>query len=274
MRAAPRVSLPRAGGHQLGQRRVRAVAVGQDRAAVGRRGDRRPRHADGRVVPGEARARRGRRTRSSRGRAARAARGRGSRGRRRPGSRPSRRRASSRVSTTGAARVPASTGRTSTSATNARPAADDPVVELAAVVVQAAQDAGGRGREVRLDEAGLGARRRAGVGRGQGRGTPRRATARGTTPRLSPWRGDRAVADAGQRPTAARVERSSRPTRRAGRALAEQRRQRSRPAPPATAGAARRPAAASARARAHAGGVDAAARSTPGPPRSRRRRRA
>src|SRR5262245_8579075 len=41
-------------GHELREGRVRAVAVRQDRPAVGRGVDRRPRHANGGVVPGEA----------------------------------------------------------------------------------------------------------------------------------------------------------------------------------------------------------------------------
>ena len=39
---------------QLGQRRVRGVTLRRDRASVGGRRERRPGHADGRIVPGEA----------------------------------------------------------------------------------------------------------------------------------------------------------------------------------------------------------------------------
>ena len=62
-----------------------AIAVGQDRPAVGGREIGRPRNAGRRIVPGEAELVRCRRTRRSRGRGVRAARGRGSRGRHRPG---------------------------------------------------------------------------------------------------------------------------------------------------------------------------------------------
>ena len=83
-----------------------------------------------------------------------------------------------------------------------RPArGDDPVVELAPVVVQAAQDAGRGGGQVRLDErrrGRAGPRPRRPARSPNGVGAPQLAERAARVGRP----GDRAVADAGQRPTA------------------------------------------------------------------------
>ena len=155
------------------------------------------------------------------------------------------------------ARRPSSIGRTSTSATKRPAARDDPVVELAAVEVEAAQDAGRRGRQVGLDER----RRdpvRARVAAGRSAERARRATARGTSrARRRAGRSRRSGRRAA--PTAARSRLIGRPRRAhaPGRA-------RSRPSRRARAAAARRTAAASARGRPSAAGSTRAPRSTPG----------
>jgi hypothetical protein len=69
-------------------------------------------------------------------------------------------------------------------------ARDDPVVELAAVVVEPAQDAGGGAREVRLDESRLRAGGRAGLGGREAGNADARQTSR-NAPRLSPCRTSR-----------------------------------------------------------------------------------
>ena len=115
---------------------------------------------------------------------------------------------SSRVSTTAAAPDPSSSGRTSTSATNARPARHDPVGRAGG------DGGGGRAgrRRAEVDRlAWTNGRRRAGK-------SARRATARGTRRGSSAWRAIAPVADAGQRgrPVAVALGVTPRPARRAG----------------------------------------------------------
>ena len=83
--------------------------------------------------------------------------------------RPTRPPPSSRVSTSGRGPVPSSSGRTSTSATSARPAGDDPEVVLAPVEMEPAEDAR-RPRSTGWPGRSVAARER-----------PRPATARGTS---------------------------------------------------------------------------------------------
>ena len=107
--------LPR--GRQAGFDRSRSDRIG----CPSSRADGRPGHGRPWIVPGEPEFVGCRHSPLVTSRPARAAPGRGTHGRPRPGSRPIRPLPSSRVSTTGAACAPASIGRTSTSATNARP---------------------------------------------------------------------------------------------------------------------------------------------------------
>ena len=138
---------------------------------------------------------------------------------------------SSRVSTTGADRPPSSSGRTSTSATNARPLGDDPVGRAGA--------GGGGGRGGRRPPRSRGWPGRSGsacgapVSRRQRRNADARQSSRNEPRCRRAGRSRRSGRRAA--PTADRVGRSSRRPARARRSAA-----RSRPSRPATAGAARR----------------------------------
>jgi hypothetical protein len=153
--------------HELGERRVRLVTLGQDRAAVRRRVDRGPRHADRGVVPGEAelvgtvvlvRHEVEHLERLEREEPVRDA------GRDHD---PVVRRQLARLDD--CLPRPVGDGPDIDERHERASGRDDPVVELAAVVVEPAQDAGRRAREVGLDEARLAPRWRAGVVERQGR---------------------------------------------------------------------------------------------------------
>ena len=210
-RASLRSGLGPQGPDEVGQGRVRQVALGQDRAAVGRR-RRRPARAPPTAGSSQAKPSSSRAVVLVRDEVerARAARGRGSRGRRPAGivdpvvgaelarldERPVRRPASERPDVDEGDERPAG--------------GDDPVVELAPVEVEPAQDAGGRRRQVGLDERARRPRRPA-----PGRASPIGARPPQLAERSAPVGvpDDRPVADAGQRRRRGAGGRSPRPVR-------------------------------------------------------------